>query len=310
MSGLPRIVVVGSINRDLVARCQRLPRPGETQMARDFQEISGGKGANQAVAAAKAGGKVTMVGRVGDDAFGVSLLRDLESAGVDTEFVQRTEGCASGIAVVMVEDSGQNSIVVAGGANSQLGARDVLAARRAIEDADVLLVQMEVPLESVLCALQIARESNVRSILDPAPAPSNWPAELLDVDLCCPNEGEAAACVGFPVNTVEQAKAAALLMQQRGARHVAITRAADGVLLAGPQSSADSIMAFATEAVDSTAAGDTFAGTLAVRWAETNDLETAVRFGNAAAAISVSRFGAQTSMPTRGEIEERLRSKS
>ena len=302
----PRIAVLGSINMDLVIRCQTLPRPGETTIAESSSEICGGKGANQAVAAARAGGEVTMIGRVGDDAFAGRLLGKLQEEGIQCEWVQSTPACASGLATVWVEQSGQNSILVVAGANAQLSVADVHAARPAIESSDLLLLQLEVPIVTVLAAIDVARQAGVRIILDPAPAPAECSPKLIDVDLICPNEAEAAAISGRTIGCIEDVEAAARELHRRGAKHVAITLGERGTLLwDGNQSHL--VEAVSTTAVDTTAAGDAFAGALAVYWAEQNDLLDAVQFANAAGALAASREGAQPGMGTRDEIDETSR---
>jgi ribokinase len=286
----------------LVIRCAAFARAGETIIADSSTEIGGGKGANQAVAAAKAGGLVTMIGRVGDDAFAERMIESLSNNQVDCEGVVRTRGCASGLAVVTVEASGQNSIMVVPGANGQVSCEDVQRHRTAIEQAAVILLQLEIPIESVLECIAIAKSAGVRVIVDPAPVPKLWTDALLAVDLVCPNEMEASAITGIPIETFEDASNCARILHQRGARHVAITMGERGtVLLTNDQLHV--IPSFPVEAVDSTAAGDAFAGALAVRWAETDDLVEAVRFGNAAGAIAASRHGAQPSMGNRQMIE-------
>lgn len=298
----PTIAVIGSINMDLVVRCAKLPEPGETLLAESSSEICGGKGANQAVAAARAGGKVRMVGRVGADAFADRLISNLERAEICTEHVQRTADCASGLAVVAVENSGQNSIMVVPGANGLVTEDDIRRAQAVIEGSQVVLLQLEIPLPAILAAIQIAKAADVRVILDPAPAPNDWPSELLHVDLLCPNESEAATILGQQVQTVEQAEAAARALCDRGASNVAVTLGSRGTALnAGghPQL----VEPFPVEVCDTTAAGDAFAGALAVYWAEKDDLAEAVRFGSAAGALAASRPGAQPSMASRVEIE-------
>ena len=304
-----RIVVLGSINMDLVVRCASLARPGETVIAHSSSDVCGGKGANQAVAAARAGGDVVMIGRVGDDAFAGRLVANLERERVDCRCVRETPACASGLAVVCVEDSGQNAIVVVPGANARLEVADVEAARATIESADVLLVQLEVPITTVLAARRIAAASGVRVILDPAPAPPEFPDALLDVDLICPNQSEAAAMTAAPVTSEQQIESAARQLQQRGAKHVAITLGQRGALLWDGRKSY-LVRPFEITPVDTTAAGDAFAGSLAVYWAEGHPLPDAVRFANAAGALAASRLGAQPGMASRQEIEELWRTES
>lgn len=304
----PRITILGSINMDLVIRCTSLPRPGETLMAESSAEMCGGKGANQAVAAARAGGDVTMIGRVGDDAFAGRLVANLERENINCQWIQRTTQCASGLAIVSVEQSGQNSIVVVPGANARLRVADVQAASSAIESSDVLLVQLEVPIDTVLAAIEIARAANVRIILDPAPAPTECPEKLLNVDLICPNESEAAAIIGRTVESVQQVEAAARELHRRGARCVAVTMGKRGTLLWDGEKS-HRVNPLPITAVDTTAAGDAFAGALAFYWAEHGSLVDAVGFASAAGALAASREGAQPGMGSRDEIEELWRTK-
>ncbi|WP_442506287.1 ribokinase [Novipirellula sp. SH528] len=302
----PQITVVGSINMDLVVRCDRFARPGETITANSSAEISGGKGANQAVAAALSGSNVRMIGRVGDDAFANTLLQNLQSHDIDCDGVSKTTDCASGLAIVTVEASGQNAIMLVQGANGRVTPEDVDTNRTAIETADVVLLQLEIPLDAVLATIKIAKQAGVRIILDPAPVPQVWSDELLNVDLVCPNETEAAAITGRPVETIDDAKEAAQELHRRGCKNVVITLGDRGSVLYANntfhQFAADKITV-----IDTTAAGDAFAGALAVRWAETDDLVEAMRFATAAGAIAASREGAQPSMGTRQMIEERLK---
>jgi ribokinase len=296
---------------DLAIRCQRLPMPGETIMADSAMELCGGKGANQAVAAARAGGDVVMIGRVGDDAFGNTLIRNLADCGVDTSCVTASGG-SSGVAVVAVEDSGQNSIMVVPGANAKLTADDLRRHQTAIESADVLLVQLEVPLSTVAEAIRIANTKSIRVILDPAPAPDRWPGELnasdalsrplTGVALICPNESEVAKLTGLPVNSLEEAEIAARALYNQGVEIVVVTLAEKGVLVFEGQT-ATVIPTFSVHTIDTTAAGDAFAGALAVRWAENDHLLDAIRFASAAGAIATTRVGAQSAMATRSEIE-------
>lgn len=300
----PIVAVVGSINVDLVVRCQSLPLAGQTITADSANEVSGGKGANQAVAAAKAGGDVRMIGRVGDDAFAQRLLTNLRDQQVNCDAVSQTSNCASGLAIVAVEASGQNAIMLVAGANAQVSIDDVQALRHWIESADVLLLQLEIPTASVLAAIQIAKSAGVRCILDPAPVASDWTDELLQVDFICPNETEASAITGLPVETMDEAEKAARQLRQRGARSVAITLGERGtILLTGD--TLHHIAATAVQAVDTTAAGDAFTGAFAVRWAETDDILKAVQFASVAGAIAATRHGAQPSIATRNEIETR-----
>ena len=306
----PRVVVVGSINMDLVIRLAKLPRPGQTVVARESVEVPGGKGANQAVAAARLGASVSMVGRVGDDGFGERLRAGLASAGVDVRHVIETEQCASGLAVVTVEDSGENAIAVVPGANGRLSAEDVADAEKTIRSADLLLVQLEAPLETVAAAASLARRHQVLTVLDPAPAPASLPDGLFPVDVLCPNESEAAAMTGASLETPGDVERAAIELRRLGARHAVVTLGSRGAMLCSGDGDDTclTIPASKIEPVDTTAAGDAFAAALGVWLATGHNIAEAVRFACAAGAIAASRPGAQPAMPTRAEIMAMLES--
>jgi len=300
-----RVTVAGSLNMDLVVRAPRIPEPGETIIGGEFRTVPGGKGANQAVAAARLGAQVAMVGRVGGDAFGGLLLENLAAAGVDPAFVTRDPQAATGVALIEVDDAGQNSIVVVSGANMRLALADVEAAAAAIGVADVLLLQLESPLETVTRAAQVARAQGVTVILNPAPA-RPVPAGLLGlVDVLIPNESETALLTGLPVGDQEQAQAAAAALRRMGVATVILTLGERGALLAY-EGGAELFPAFDVTPVDTTAAGDAFVGGLAVALAEGRPLQEAVRWGNAAGALATTRLGAQPSLPTRQALEEML----
>lgn len=298
---VPRIVVAGSVNLDLVLRCAVIARPGETLAGRDLREHFGGKGANQAVAAAQLGAEVWLIGRVGMDGFGAALLQGLQAAGVRTEHVQKTAG-ASGVAVIQVEDSGQNSIVVIPGANAGLTAADVLAAADVIRGADVLLVQFEVPLEAVETAVRTATEAGVTVIVDPAPAQREVSSLILSADWLLPNETEAEVLTGTAVNDLSSAQRAARQLQRLGAKRALVTLGGDGVLLVDPAGQAQVAEPFRVCAVDTTAAGDAFAGGLAYGLAAGMSESEAVRFACATGALATTRHGAQSSVPTGEEV--------
>ncbi len=305
---IPKIVVLGSINLDIVIQCAHLPSPGETIIAESSREVSGGKGANQAVAAARLGADVSMIGRVGNDDAGAGLLKNLQADGINTDYVYHSNlpanetEIASGIAVVMVEQSGENSIVVVPGANGIVSEEDIDHATSIIQQSDLLLIQLEIPVETVLYASQMARQAGVRIILDPAPAPKNVPDRFFDVDLICPNQSEASLLLGWSVETITEAKTASRELVERGAKNAIITMGNQGaVLCEGSQVMV--IPPCPVETVDSTAAGDAFAGAVAVRWIEQDSLVEAVRFACAAGALAASKAGAQPGMPTRNEVE-------
>jgi len=300
-----RVTVVGSLNMDLVVRAPRIPRPGETIIGGEFRTVPGGKGANQAVAAARLGAQVAMVGRVGGDAFGGLLLENLAAAGVDHTFVTRDPQAATGVALIEVDDAGQNSIVVVSGANMRLAPADVEAAAAAIGVADVLLLQLESPLETVTRAAQVAHARGVTVILNPAPA-RPVPAGLLGlVDVLIPNESETALLTGLPVGDQEEAQAAAAALRRMGVATVILTLGERGALLAY-EGGAELFPAFDVTPVDTTAAGDAFVGGLAVALAEGRPLREAVRWGNAAGALATTRLGAQPSLPTRQALDDML----
>ena len=298
-----RVAVVGSINMDLILRCRKLPLPGETTLAASSAEIPGGKGANQAIAAAKVGAAVAMIGRVGDDTFGPRLLSNLQAYQISTDHVLPCSKTASGIAVITVDDAGENSIVLSPGANSLVSPAAVQQAREVIEDADVLLVQLEIPTDTVVAAMRIAKAAGVKTVLDPAPAPQAWPGELAIADVICPNETEAAAMTGMVVDSVESAfRSARVLSTQIGGSAI-ITLGSDGAVFCTPDGDCQHIPTSVTDVVDTTGSGDAFAGAFAVRWAETNDPAAAIRFANAAGSLAATRLGAQTGMGSRAEID-------
>ncbi|MFO1022836.1 MAG: ribokinase [Planctomycetales bacterium] len=298
----PRIVVVGSSNTDMVIRTAHLPRPGETILGGEFQSVPGGKGANQAVAAARAGGQVTFVACVGNDSLGTESIANFQRDGIDVSHVTQTPSAASGVALIMVSEAGENCIAVASGANALLTPADIERARPAIREAKVLLVQLETPLETVQAAVRIAGEERVPVILNPAPAAILSDELLRGVSLLTPNETEAEILTGIPETEQASAEQAARTLLQRGVKGVIVTLGSKGALLATHERM-ELIPTRAVQAVDTTAAGDVFNGALAVALAEGKPLPDAVRFANAAASISVTRHGAQPSAPRRDEIE-------
>ncbi len=298
-----RIVVFGSVNMDLVVRAPRLPVPGETLGGHEFFTAPGGKGANQAVAAARLGAPTVMVGRVGGDAFGAELLESLRAADVDAAGVLVDGETHSGVAVIVVDEAGQNQIVIAAGANGRVGAADVARLRPFLEGAALLLLQLEVPLPAVVAAAKAARQAGVLVVLDPAPARADLPDELYrSTNILTPNEVEAAHLVGFPVDSLEAAAEAARRLRQRGVETVVVKMGAKGAFCA-TEGDRFFVPAFPVEAVDTVAAGDAFNGALAVALAEGRPLREALRWAAAAGALSVTRRGAQPSMPTRAEVE-------
>lgn len=304
MSAL-HIVVVGSINMDLVARMARLPRPGETVHGQSFQTIPGGKGANQAVAVARLGVRVTLIGRVGDDSFGETLLRSLAGHGVVTEQVLVTPECSSGVALIGVDDDGANSITVVAGANGRLTVQDIESRAEIIQSADALIVQLETPLDTVAAALRIAKDAGVRTILDPAPAPSSpLPPEVMAVGVISPNQTEAELLTGIVVDDLASAERAARRLRELGAREVVLKLGRWGAMLCAADGRVEHVSAVEVEVVDTTAAGDAFTAALAVALVEGGTLVEAVRFGSAAGTLACLTLGAQTAMPTREQVDE------
>lgn len=299
-------VVVGSINMDLVTTTDRVPTAGETITGKDFRTYPGGKGANQAVGVSKLGGRCVLIGKVGDDAFGDSLLASISGAGVEVETVGRVKEVSTGIAVILVESSGENRIVVVRGANDSVLAPDVDAAADTISSAAALLVQLEVPLSAVSRAIQIAHEAGAKVILDPGPAPADpLPDSLLQmVHVITPNQHEASVLSGLPpVESVSDAELAGRRLLERGVRTAVVKLGADGAVVTSRDREPVVIPGHKVRAVDTTAAGDTFAAALTVGIIEgLDDVEASV-FANAAAAIAVQRPGAQSSIPTRTEVE-------
>lgn len=301
----PRIVVVGSLNMDLVLRCHLLPQRGETVMGHGTKQIPGGKGGNQATAAARLGARVAMIGCVGDDVFGAALRSSLQREGIDVSNLKTVPDTGSGMALITVEDSGQNTIVVEPGANAMLSPADVLAAEQTIAAADLLLLQLEVPLPTNVAALDLARKHGVPVQLNPAPAPEALPPELWQSDWLCPNETEAAKLTGQPIDSPATAVRAALQLSRMASGNALITLGENGLLLV-TQGQCLQAGAFRIQPVDATAAGDACVAAWAVAIAEGRSIQDSVRFAAAAGAMTVSRHGASTSLPLRTEVERLL----
>ena len=299
-----RVFVAGSINMDVVATASRHPRVGETVAGEAVHYFPGGKGANQAVAAARLGAPVRMIGRVGPDAFGETLLATARRDGVDTTHVRRDETAATGVALITVADSGQNTIVVAPGANGQVTPADVDAAAEAFAGAAVLLVQLECPLPAVIRAAQLARDRQALVVLNPAPARPLPEALLKLTDLLAPNESELAALAGGA-----DVAAGAAQLRAAGVRTVIVTRGERGVYYESADARGE-LPAHPVPVVDTTAAGDAFLGGLAVALAEGRPLAEAVAWGNAAGALAVTRPGAQPSLPTAREFHAFLKERT
>lgn len=302
------VVVVGSLNMDLIMTAERWPKAGETVIGKEFMQLPGGKGANQAVAAAAAGAAVKMIGRVGKDTFGPLLRENLIAHGVDASAVIEDAEENTGIALVGVDAAGENRIVVIAGANGRLSPADVEAAAAdgVWSGARVCLLQLETPLETVIAAARAARRENALVILDPAPAVP-LPAELLElVDLCLPNSHELATLTNRSVENVVEARLAASALLTQGVGSVVVKLGADGALLVDGNHF-QHFPAHAVEVVDTTGAGDAFAGSVAAALAENKPLEAAIAMGNLAGALACTRKGAQSAVPLRSEIDRLLK---
>lgn len=297
------ILVFGSLNLDLLTQTPRLPTPGETIMGRHFTTMPGGKGGNQAMAAARMGVPTQIVGRVGDDAFGQTLLSNLRQGGVNVDAITCDLTNHSGVAVVAVDDDGENQIVVVPGANGAINPSDVNRLKGLLPQANTLLLQFELPIDSVLAAAQAAKAAGVRVILDPAPVPSPMPPEFYALaDILTPNQTEAAQLVGMSVTDKQSASVAATALRQRGAETVIVKMGALGAYCSGPEGSFH-VPAFPVKAVDTVGAGDAFNGGLAAALCEGLKLEEAVILASAIAALSTTQPGTQTAMPSRAELE-------
>lgn len=296
-----RVAVVGGFNMDLVFSAPRRPEPGETLVGTAFGMFIGGKGSNQAVAAARAGAQVEMIGRLGTDAFGRDIRAALEQEGIRLRHAVADADAGTGVAEIVVEPDGTNSIIVIPRANARLSVRDVRRARGAIASANVLLLQLEVPVEVTTDAARIARDAGATVVLNPAPA-GEIPASLLrHVQILVPNETEARQLTGLPVSTDDEAIGAARALLERGVQTVLLTLGERGVLVVEGER-AELVPAFQVRAVDTTAAGDAFCGALAAALAEGKAIDDAVRFACAAGALAVTVMGAGPSLPARHEI--------
>lgn len=299
------IVVVGSTNTDMVIKTTKLPLPGETILGGDFLMNPGGKGANQAVAAARLKGNVTLVAKTGIDVFGLQAKKLFQAENLNTDYLFSDPDAPSGIALITVDDHAENCIVVAPGANAHLLKADIDLAKEAILQAGIVLMQLEIPLESVIYTAAMAFSEGKKVILNPAPA-QPLPDELLKMlYLITPNENEAELLTGIAVSDQNTAEKAARLLLKKGVQVVIITMGSKGALLV-TDSQCQLVPAYPVEAIDTTAAGDCFNGALAVAIAEGANLVSAITFANKAASISVTRMGAQASAPYRAEVEGRV----
>ncbi|HZM25055.1 MAG TPA: ribokinase [Anaerolineales bacterium] len=296
---MPDILVVGSLNADLVVRAPRFPQPGETISGEDLQVIPGGKGANQAVAAARQETNVSMLGRVGEDNFGAFLLENLKSNRVDSQLIQRDDA-STGTAIIVVDANGQNSIVLSAGANGKVTDADVNSA--SFSDFSLLLLQLEIPTPTVLSAARRAHESGLRVILNPAPA-NKLSNELISLaDYLIPNETELSLLTGLPVNDMNSTEWAARALLEIGAKNVIVTMGSNGALIV-TNSQVTHIETYTVNVVDTTAAGDAFIGGFAAAFLQDKSLEEVVRYGCACGALATTKFGAQPSLPRKEEVQ-------
>jgi ribokinase len=302
MTNTPKIAVIGSANTDLITFASAFPRAGETIFGTSFDLGFGGKGANQAVAARLCGGDVLMVAKVGHDLFGEATLKNFASLGIDTTHVKVVEDAPTGVAPIFVEPSGQNRIIVVKGANERLVPADIDAAAAQLRSVNIIILQFEIPLDTVYHAVRFARDNGIRCIVNPAPAlPATW-SNLTGADYFIPNETEAELITGKPVHTLQDAEACATSLLQRGFGKVILTLGARGSLIAGPEGFA-LIPPYTVNAKDTTGAGDAFIGSLAVFLAEGIPEKDALARANLYAALSTTRVGTQKSFPKRDEFE-------
>ncbi len=303
---MTRIAVIGSLNMDLVVRAPRLPKPGETIIGTDdLNMVPGGKGANQAYCTARLGAKVAMIGRVGDDTFGVQLINNLKKVGVDTQYIKRDADASTGIAMIVVEEGGLNSIVVSSGANGRVDLSDISQAEAAILSANLILLQLEIPIPVVIEAALLAKKHGVKVLLNPAPA-QKLPDELLSlIDILIPNETETAMLSEYDIRTDDGIKKAATKLHQSGVKTIIMTRGNRGASLMA-KNKIEHYPAFPIQAVDTTGAGDAFVGSFAIAFAEGKSIKESIRCGNAAGALASTKSGAQPSMPSRDDLNKML----
>mgnify|MGYP000688455125 CR=1 FL=1 len=302
MNNKKKIVIVGSANTDMVISADHFPLPGETLMGTNFMTNFGGKGANQAVAAARLGGQTVFIGKVGNDNLGTSIISNLEAEGINVSHLYTTQETSTGVALITTIPSGENSIIVNAGANGQLTADDVRDSEEVLAEAGTVLMQLETPVAALTEAAKLGKKHGAFTVLNPAPA-SPLPHELLEnIDLLIPNETEASSISGVEIKDESAAMEAISAIQGMGVKNVIITVGSKGAI-AKVDGKMIMVPAFKVKAIDTTAAGDTFCGALCVALSEGKDIEAAIRFGNKASSVSVTRKGAQLSIPQRKELE-------
>jgi len=301
-----KIVVIGSSNTDMILKLSRIPKPGETLLGGDFSIAPGGKGANQAVAAARGGGQVTFIAKVGNDIFGQQAIEGFLKDGINVDFINKEQETSSGVALIFVDKDGENSIGVASGANAHLLPSDLDKSIGCFKGADIVLMQLETPVETIVHAADIAYRKNIPVILNPAPAHELSEKLLKLIYMITPNETEAELLTGIKVNDEKSAEEASQILTKTGVQNVIITLGAKGVYLYSDNLKG-MIPGFKVKAVDTTAAGDVFNATLSVGMAQGKSIRESIMYANAAAALSVTKLGAQPSAPSLKKIEEFLK---
>lgn len=298
---MKNICVIGSLNMDLVVNVDTMPKPGQTIIGSNFKEVSGGKGANQAVAMARLNGNVSMIGKVGEDGFGQTLINSLKNDKVDTTYIQTAKG-ATGVALITVDKNAQNSIVVSPGANFEVKEDDIDNNIEAIKNSDIVVLQLETPLNTIKYALNKAKELNKYTILNPAPAVKLDDEIIKNVDLLTPNETELEIISGVSIETEEDIQKAAQIMIEKGVKELIVTLGSKGSLYINKEKSMFK-KAYKVEAVDTTAAGDSYTGALAVALSQDKNIEDAMDFASKVGALSVLKEGAQSSLPTLEDVK-------
>ena len=298
---MKNICVIGSLNMDLVVNVDTMPKPGQTIIGSNFKEVPGGKGANQAVAMARLNGNVSMIGKVGEDGFGQTLINSLKNDKVDTTYIQTAKG-ATGVALITVDKNAQNSIVVSPGANFEVKEDDIDNNIEAIKNSDIVVLQLETPLNTIKYALNKAKELNKYTILNPAPAIKLDDEIIKNVDLLTPNETELEIISGVSIETEEDIQKAAQIMIEKGVKELIVTLGSKGSLYINKEKSMFK-KAYKVEAVDTTAAGDSYTGALAVALSQDKCIEDAMDFASKVGALSVLKEGAQSSLPTLEDVE-------
>lgn len=298
---MKNICVIGSLNMDLVVNVDKMPKPGQTIIGSNFKEVPGGKGANQAVAMARLNGNVSMIGKVGEDGFGQTLINSLKNDKVDTTYIKTTKG-ATGVALITVDNNAQNSIVVSPGANFEVKEEDIDSNIEAIENSDIVVLQLETPLNTIKYALKKSKELNKYTILNPAPALKLDDEIIKNVDLLTPNETELEIISGVSIETEEDIQKAAQIMIEKGVKELIVTLGSKGSLYINKEKSIFK-KAYKVEAVDTTAAGDSYTAALAVALSKDQSIEEAMDFASKVGALSVLKEGAQSSLPTLEDVE-------